>query len=330
VSESSTGNRLRAAVDQLRPGDDKPPAEVVEGWDDFVRIALHDWVDALDRDLRRAAAALEAVAETEGTPPSDDQVAALEECLWRLAAATEKLDAIASLAFGGKPFVVLADKPAEIDMRPSRDRNKDALAALGTELARELIKARADLAGERSRLRRHQLMHSLAPIDALADLGVFIRVHHRDGRIFGYELLRWSPGRWNEGIKELKAETLFAERLKEARRGLAAVLRVADATSALLEQDPIVRVPQYVYYDHDTRAQAIERPSSTGPAKSYEVDFVRDDTDSPLSRRLSSTSLMRPGIEIGFDDGLWRVIRVEDGASDADQIAVCRLIENGG
>jgi hypothetical protein len=173
-------------------------------------------------------------------------------------------------------------------------------------------------------------MHSLAPIDALADLGVFIRVHHRDGRIFGYELLRWSPGRWNEGIKELKAETLFAERLKEARRGLAAVLRVADATSALLEQDPIVRVPQYVYYDHDTRAQAIERPSSTGPAKSYEVDFVRDDTDSPLSRRLSSTSLMRPGIEIGFDDGLWRVIRVEDGAGGADRIAVCRLIENGG
>jgi hypothetical protein len=124
VSEPSTGNRLRAAVDQLRPGDDKPPAEVVEGWDDFVRIALHDWVDALDRDLRRAAAALEAVAETEGTPPSDDQVAALEECLWRLAAATEKLDAIASLAFGGRPFVVLADKPAELDMRPSRDRNK--------------------------------------------------------------------------------------------------------------------------------------------------------------------------------------------------------------
>ena len=37
------------------------------------------------------------------------QVAALEESLWRLASATDKVDAIVSLAFAGKPFKVVAD-----------------------------------------------------------------------------------------------------------------------------------------------------------------------------------------------------------------------------
>jgi hypothetical protein len=321
--------RLREAVDQLRPGEDKPPTEVVDGWDDFVRITLHEWVDALDRDLRRVAVALGADTEARGTPPTDDQVAAIEECLWRLASASDKLDAIISIAFGGDPFVVVADKPTDMTMRPSRDRNRDTLEKIGTEQARELIEARAALAGERSRLRRHQLTHSLAPIDALADLGVFIRVHHRDGRPFGYELIRWSPERWNEGIKELTADALFSQRLKEARRGLDATLRVVDATATALEGDPIALVPQYVYYDHDTGVQSTTKPSPTGPPKSFEVDFIVDETEPPRSRRVSCTSLMFPGIEITFDDGIWRVIRIEDGRDGADQTAICRLIEKG-
>lgn len=321
--------RLRKAVDQLQSGDERPPTEVAQGWDDLVRITLHGWVDALDRDLRRAAAGLDTAEAAVGAAPSDDQVAALEECLWRLAAAAEKIDAITALAFDGKPFVVVADKQTELTMRPSRDRNKAALSAVGTDPARAVIDARAALAGERSRLRRNQLTHSLAPINALADLGIFIRVHHRDGRIFGYELLRWSPERWNEGIKQLTPGALFAQRIKEVRRGLEAVLRVVDATASALEGDPVVRVPQYVYYDHDTGTQATERPSPIGPPKSYEVDFVIDETEPPVSRRVSCTSLMFPGIEITFDDSIWRVIRVEDGADGADQTALCRLIEDG-
>lgn len=287
------------------------------------------WVDALDRDMRRAASALEVASGAAGAAPSDNEVAAVEECLWRLTAATEKLDAIHALAFNGKPFVVVADKPTDLTMRPSRDRNKEALDKLATLAARDLVQARAALAGERSRLRRHQLLHSMAPIDELSDLGVFVRVHHRDGRIFGYELLRWSPERWSEGISELSPETLFAQRLKEVERGQAAVMRVIEATATALESDPTVRVPQFVYYDHDTQIQSTERPQSAGPAKSYEVDFILDGSDPAGARRISCTSLMRPGIEITLDEGLWRVIRVEDGVGTADQTAVYRLIEDG-
>lgn len=320
--------QLREALAQLRAGDDKPPAGVPEFWDDILRMTLDGWVEALGRDLRRAVVALDS-AEARDDAPNDDQVAALEECLWRVASASDKIDAVISLAFSGDPFVVVADKPAEMTMRPSRDRNKAALKRIGSDAARQLVEARAALTGERSRLRRHQLMHSLAPIDALADLGVFIRVHHRDGRIFGFELLRWSPERWDEGIKALAPEALFAQRIKEARRGLDALMRVIEAVGTAIADDPVARVPQYVYYDHDTGLQATERPPPTAPPKSFEVDFVVDNTDPPVSRRVSCTSLMLPGIEITFDDGLWRVIRVEDGDGGADQTAICRTIEDG-
>lgn len=223
--------QLREAIAQLRPGEDGPPAAVGGFWDDILRMTLDGWARALARDIRRAGTALDQAAEAAGKAPNDEQVAAAEECLWRLASATDKVDAIISLTFGGDPFVVVADKPTEMTMRPSRNRNKAALKKIGSDAAERLMETRAALAGERSRLRRHQLMHSLAPIDALADIGVFIRVHHRDGRIFGYELLRWSPERWDEGVDALTPEDLFAQRVKESRRGLEALLRVIEAVA---------------------------------------------------------------------------------------------------
>jgi hypothetical protein len=47
----------------------------------------------------------------------------------------------------------------------------------------------------------------------------------------------------------------------------------------------------------------------------------------PVWRRVSSPSLTHPGVEIPFDDGLWRVIRTEDGDGGGDQRVICRLVE---
>jgi hypothetical protein len=326
-SGSDAAARLRDAIKQLRPGAEKPPHQVGDFWDDVVRWTLDGWADGLERDLRRADGSLSTAIEAAGAPATDNQVAALEECLWRIASATDKVDAIVALAFDGQPFMVVADNPKRITMRPSRDRNKAALKTLGTDATQRLLDARSALAGERARLRRDQLAHSLAPIHELSDLGAFIRVHHRDGRIFGYELVRWTPKRWDEGINELTPETLFGRRIKEAQRGLDALVRVVETLSDALLDDATARVPQYVYYDHDTDTQAIERPPSTGPPKSFEIDFVLDETDPPVSRRVSSPSRMFPGIEIPFDDGVWRVIRVEAGENGADQAVICRLVE---
>jgi hypothetical protein len=241
-------------------------------------------------------------------------------------AATEKLDALIALAFVATPLVVANDSATALTMRPSRDRNRARLQAIGSASAQRLVEARAALAGQRARLRRHQIMHSLPALDQLDDLAPFIRVHHRDGRIFGYELVRWTPERWNEGITSLTPEALFARRVLEARRGVEAIAPVIDALAEALEDDPIAHVPQLVYYDHDAGTYATQRPESTGPPKSFDIDFVLDATEPPVSRRVSCTSRITPGEEITFDDGIWRVIRVSDGKDGAHQTAICRLV----
>lgn len=317
--------RLRHAIERLEPGDEPAPSGVDPIWVELVRWTLDGWVTGVERDLGRAEAALVAAARVAGAP-ADDDVAALEECLWRLTAATEKLDALIALAFDAAPLAVANDGATTLTMRPSRDRNKAQLQAIGSDSALRLVEARAALSGERARLRRHQIMHSLPPIDQLDDLAPFIRVHHRDGRIFGYELVRWTPERWDEGITSLTPETLFARRVLEARRGVEALVRVIDALAEALEDEPVARVPQSVYYDHDTQTYATVRPEPTGPPKSYEIDFLLDTAQPPVSRRVSSPSKVKPGTEIPFDDGVWRVIRVADGEHGADQTAICRLV----
>jgi hypothetical protein len=321
--------RLRETIKVLDSGDERPPDQVDGYWDDVVRMTLEGWAAGIERDLSRAEVALSAAGEAAGAAPTDDQVAALEECLWRVAAATDKVDALISLAIGGQPFMVVADDPRQVTMRPSRDRNKAALKQLKSEVADKLVEARAVLTGERARLRRHQIAHSLAPIHELSDIGVFIRVHHRDGRPFGYELMRWTPERWDEGITELTPQTLFRRRTDEARRGLGALVHVVEALAEMLAVDPTVRVPQCIYYDHDTDSYALEQPSPTGPPKSYEIDFTLEGAEPVVSRRVSSPSEMYPGIEIPFEDGVWRVMRVTEGENGADQTAICRLVEGG-
>ena len=65
----------------------------------MMHVAIHDALNAIDRRSRPYAfdmqepgaspdAAVAAAAEAHNEAPSDDQVAALEECLWRLASAT--------------------------------------------------------------------------------------------------------------------------------------------------------------------------------------------------------------------------------------------------
>jgi hypothetical protein len=59
----------------------------------------------------------------------------------------------------------------------------------------------------------------------------------------------------------------------------------------------------------------------------FEIDFVLDETEPPISRRVSSPSRLSPGVEIPFDDGVWRVIRITGGEHGADQTVICRLVE---
>jgi len=327
VSErDSAAARLETAIAQLEAEAEHAPRDLNSFWVDCVRISAGAWARELLRDLRRSERALGEAAAASDAPPSDDEIASLEEALWRLSAAVEKVDAIIAIVFGPAGIELYDATARSIRFRPSFDDNGQRLREVGTTTAERLREARAKVEGERALLRRHQLVHSLAPLVELHDLVCYVLVHHRDGRIIpgGYELGRLGPERWNEGIRELQAEVMFARRLKEAIAAHSAVVDLVVAIAAAIEADGVIRVPQFVYRDADTRTLALERPESKGPVPSFEVEFVLGrEADAP--RRLVTCSYkMVPGLEINFDDGVWRVIRIEDGDGEpADQFAYC-------
>ena len=83
-------------------------------------------------------------------------------------------------------------------------------------------------------------------------------------------------------------------------------------------------MPPFVFRDEDTGELALARPEPKAPVPHFEVEFVLGDDPSAERRLVSCTYKMRPGIEVNFDDGRWRVIRVEDGdGGPIDQYALC-------
>jgi hypothetical protein len=327
VSESESAvTRLEPAIAQLKAETEGAPRDLNSFWVDCVRISAGAWARELLRDLTRSERALGEAAVEPDVTPSDEQIASLEEALWRLSAAVEKVDAIIAIVFGPAGIELYDATARSIRFRPSFDDNSRRLREIGTTAAERLREARAKVEGERALLRRHQLVHSLAPLVELHDLVCYVLVHHRDGRIIpgGYELGRLGPERWNEGIRELRPEVMFARRRKEANDAHRAVLDLIATLTTAIEADGAIRVPQLVYRDADTRTLALERPEPKGPVPSFEVEFVLgSEADAP--RRLVTCSYkMVPGLEINFDDGVWRVIGVEDGAGEpADQFAYC-------
>jgi hypothetical protein len=283
-------------------------------WPDCVVISLRAWARGVGRDMRRASGALAAARATAGAAPDDDQIASLEECFWRIAAAIEKFDTLIALAFNARPLRPQRGNATRLELRPSVDRNKQALRQLDSEAVSELIERRSRIGGSRAELRRNQVMHSLAPLASTEDLSCFIRVYHRDGRIMvgGYEVVRLTPHRWDEGIKELKPEVLFARRLLDAERALEGLRDAVTALIAALKSDGALREPQWLYRDYDTGEYALERMKPKGPPARFVVDFVfkREGFDDAV-RRIDCESVPRPGTEITFDDGDWRVIEVK-------------------
>lgn len=295
------------------------PQIVEDAWPDIVLISLRNWARGLGRDVRRATTALAAARPAAGVEPDDDQIASLEECFWRIAAAVEKLDALVSLAFAGEPLQSRPQKPKRLEMRPDPDRNKRALRDLNTDAARNLVDARSKIGGTRAELRRNQVMHSLAPLASADDLAPFIEVVHRDGRIMvnGYNVVRWSPDRWNEGIEKLEPTELFARRLLEAERALDDLGAAVRALIEALKSDGALREPQWIWVEQTTGLCTLERPESKGPPARYEVEFVFRSADGEEDRRpISCESLPERGAEIPFDDGVWRVIESEQLEND--------------
>ena len=172
---------------------------------------------------------------------------------------------------GGTPPCVpggLDEQPADVAVADLRDRPAVwALAGgvLGRDEADERHELRgrlearevADLDGDPERGERVDAAQAAQLGDELAPWSLLGRLANRalerldapvdeiDGVLIpgGYELGRLGPERWNEGIRELRPEVMFARRLKEAKDAHRAVVDLVAAPAAAIETDGVIRVP---------------------------------------------------------------------------------------
>lgn len=317
---------LLQVIERLPVTTEPAPAEVDSFWVDSVRGSLRGWATELLRDMSRIDSGLAQAARAGDGAPEDDQIAALEEAFRRLHSAAEKVDAIVTIAFGLGGVRLYDARARSLRFDADERANSIRLRDLGTPDSLRFREARGRLEGERAILRRHQLVHSLVPIVGLHDLATYVLVHHRDGRIIpgGYELGFLGPERWDEGVKALLPELLFARRLEEAIRARERLGDLVGALAGALASDARIEVPPLVYLDHDTGELALERPEPKAPVQNFNIEFVLGEGDSAERRQISSQYKMRLGMELDLADGRWRVIRVEDGdAEGVAQYAYC-------
>jgi hypothetical protein len=86
------------------PVSDEPaPSAIDSFWVEIVRLCILGWAKEMERDAVRAGRGLEGARRFQDEP-TDDQIAGLEEAFWRLRSATEKADALISVAYGPTVF----------------------------------------------------------------------------------------------------------------------------------------------------------------------------------------------------------------------------------
>ena len=151
------------------------------------------------RDLRNAETALDRAGSAGAT---DEGVAEVENALWRVDAAFEKLHDIVALGFGVPALKLTRNKQGIKRFESDRRANRKRLRELaGAHPAAETLLDRDEQIGSHRFLElRHQLTHSLAPILAWQSL-LWFEVAQIDekGNVLDYEARHLTP---NERIQD--------------------------------------------------------------------------------------------------------------------------------
>lgn len=153
----------RALINALEPGEPPRSHELRTAWRDLGPSWIVNWAVSLGRDVRNAASALDRASELGAT---DEGAARVENGLWRVDSAYEKLHDVLSLSLGVPALKLNANRKGvkrfESDRKAIRKRLREV--AEGYPAAGELLKLDESIANHRFLELRHQLTHSLAPI----------------------------------------------------------------------------------------------------------------------------------------------------------------------
>jgi hypothetical protein len=259
-AELIEANRLIRAVRGL-PGSESPsPAGVPRDiWLSLARGVVERWAVEFKRDLVIAVRVLRRADSEDG---EEARTRRIEEALWRIAAAREKLGAVFVLSFG-----VPALQPYGRSVRFNATSRSTVTAARRrlNELAREhaaAVKLRRvvpELDRHPAIQLRHELSHGLAPIGGVNFTTHVIVARTRGSSVLDHELVSLFP----EG-PELDSWTpadLQARAVKKSWEALELLREMAGHLAHLVGTAGEIDHAQVVYVDEETKRVSMVRPS---------------------------------------------------------------------
>src|SRR5947208_817403 len=122
----SATSALASSIMNLQPEEDPHTVELRPAWRDLGAAWTVEWAKSLGRDLMNAAAALD---RAEAAGATEDGAAEVENALWRVDAAFEKLHDVIALCLGVPAFKLTKNKKGirrfESDRRANRKRLRE-------------------------------------------------------------------------------------------------------------------------------------------------------------------------------------------------------------
>jgi hypothetical protein len=265
---SSATDRLVDAINNLQPREDPRTAELRSAWRDLGATWIVEWARSLGRDVTNAAAALE---RAEAAGATEEGATEVENALWRVDAAFEKLHDVIALGFGVPALKLNKNRKGikrfESDRRANRKRVRDLVEQ--HHVAQQLLDLDEQIATHRFLELRHQLTHSLAPILAWQSL-LWFEVAEIDekGGVTSYSSRHLTPSDSLQGTTP--PDQLYPCTIADGRAIVVLLIQAISVLAALmttvgnLEPPPVLwRVTQTgeVFFDRSDASQAAHEAS---------------------------------------------------------------------
>jgi hypothetical protein len=211
----SATSTLVDAITNLQPEEEPNTVELRSAWRDLGATWTVEWTRSLGGDLTNAAAALD---RADAVGATEDGAAEVENALWRIDAAFEKLHDVIALGLGVPALKLTKNRNGMKRFESDRHANRKRLRELTEQQAgaQTLLDIDEQIGNHRFLEFRHQLTHSLAPILAWQSL-LWFEVAEIDekGGVVAYSSHHLAPSERIQG--ETPPDQLYARTIADGR-----------------------------------------------------------------------------------------------------------------
>jgi hypothetical protein len=271
----SAMNKLVDAITTLEPAEEPNTVELRSAWRDIGAMWPVEWARSLGRDLTNAAAALD---RAEAAGATEDGAAEVENALWRVDAAFEKLHDVVALGLGVPALKLTKNRKGIKRFESDRRANRSCLRQLAEQqaLPQALLEVDEQIGNHRFLELRHQLTHSLAPILAWRSL-LWFEVADIDekGGVVAYGSHHLTPGERIQGTTP--PDQLYERTIADGREVIELIRRAMLMLAELLKLAGKLEPPPVLWRVIQTGEVFFTRAEASEAARAVSGDGLASD-----------------------------------------------------